>query len=181
LGQKIVDGLKLKLKELDDTLGDMTVPQLGQVLAKLPSAVNGIIAGGNAGSADSTGLYGSFMAAVKALHPNFAGLLGNTPVQDARKAFPKLYEQYKLAGRAMAQGGFVNSPVQALIGEKGPEVVMPLDRFDRMYGGKGDGGTTITLNIEAGFGAGGKDIGDAIVNELIRYQRRNGKIPVKTF
>ena len=182
LGQKIVDGLKLKLKELNDTLGDMDVPQLQDVLGKLPTAVTGIIsapAGAVAGK-DSTGLFGSFMEAVRKQHPNFYGLRGDTPVKDAKENFPKLYAQYKAAGRAMSLGGFVQSPVQALIGESGPEVVMPLDRFDRMYGGKGDGGTTITLNIQAGFGAGGKDIGDAIVNELIRYQRRNGKIPVKT-
>jgi len=77
----------------------------------------------------------------------------------------------------MANGGVVNSPTLAMVGEAGPEAVIPLDRFGQMQGG---GDTVINLNIEAGFGAGGKDIGDAIVNELIRYQRRNGKIPVKT-
>ena len=34
----------------------------------------------------------------------------------------------------MAKGGFVDSPTNAIIGEAGPEVVMPLDRFERMMG-----------------------------------------------
>jgi tape measure domain-containing protein len=35
---------------------------------------------------------------------------------------------------ALAEGGFVDQPTEALIGEAGPEVVMPLDRFERMMG-----------------------------------------------
>tara|TARA_R100001460_G_scaffold2077_7_gene7100 strand:- start:2972 stop:4549 length:1578 start_codon:yes stop_codon:yes gene_type:complete len=35
---------------------------------------------------------------------------------------------------ALAQGGMVSSPTNALIGEAGPEVVMPLDRFENMLG-----------------------------------------------
>ena len=41
---------------------------------------------------------------------------------------------------ALADGGMVNGPTNALIGEAGPEVVMPLDRFERMLGiGEGPG------------------------------------------
>jgi len=49
--------------------------------------------------------------------------------------------------------------------------------LERMMGG---GGQPINITVNAGMGADGATIGDAIVNELIRYQRRNGKIPVKT-
>lgn len=43
----------------------------------------------------------------------------------------------------LAKGGFVDSPTTALIGEAGPEVVMPLNRFEQMMGldGKGKGAT----------------------------------------
>jgi hypothetical protein len=34
----------------------------------------------------------------------------------------------------LAEGGFVDSPTTALIGEAGPEVVIPLDRFEKMVG-----------------------------------------------
>lgn len=35
---------------------------------------------------------------------------------------------------AMATGGYVDGPTPALVGEAGPEVVMPLDRFEKMMG-----------------------------------------------
>lgn len=41
----------------------------------------------------------------------------------------------------LAEGGFVDSPTTALIGEAGPEVVMPLDRFESMMGMDGKGKT----------------------------------------
>jgi len=45
----------------------------------------------------------------------------------------------------LAKGGFVNQPTTALIGEAGPEVVVPLDRFESMMGmdKKGNGATFI--------------------------------------
>lgn len=39
---------------------------------------------------------------------------------------------------ALAKGGFVDTPTNALIGEAGPEVVMPLDRFERLMGIDGE-------------------------------------------
>jgi len=44
---------------------------------------------------------------------------------------------------ALAEGGFVNKPTNALIGEAGPEVVMPLDRFESMMGLDQGGGKVI--------------------------------------
>jgi len=44
---------------------------------------------------------------------------------------------------AFADGGFVTGPVNALVGEAGPEVIMPLDRFERAMGLESDGGKTL--------------------------------------
>lgn len=44
---------------------------------------------------------------------------------------------------ALAEGGFVNQPTTALIGEAGPEVVMPLNRFEQMMGLDNKSGQTI--------------------------------------
>ena len=41
----------------------------------------------------------------------------------------------------LAEGGFVDQPTTAIIGEAGPEVVVPLDRFEQMMGMNGTGGT----------------------------------------
>jgi len=48
----------------------------------------------------------------------------------------------------LAEGGFVDSPTTALIGEAGPEVVIPLDRFEKMVGLDG-GGNGSTVNYYA--------------------------------
>ena len=52
-------------------------------------------------------------------------------------------------GPALAKGGFVTGPTNALIGEAGPEVVIPLDRFERMMGLEGGNGGGKTLNYYA--------------------------------
>ncbi len=44
---------------------------------------------------------------------------------------------------AFAEGGFVNRPTNALIGEAGPEVVMPLDRFEKIMGLDDTRGSTV--------------------------------------
>jgi hypothetical protein len=117
------------------------------------------------------GLYGSFMEAVRALHPNSKALKSATPVTQAKKDFPKLYAQYKAAGLAMAQGGIITKPTQVLAGENGKEAIIPLDRLES--------GMTVNLTINAGMGTDPAKLGDEIVDVLTRYQRRNGALPLK--
>ena len=72
------------------------------------------------------------MSAVYAIHPGFDKLKrngGTTEVADSKAAFPNLYTLYKGMNRAMAKGGIVSSPVQALLGESGPEAVIPLQGY----------------------------------------------------
>lgn len=69
---------------------------------------------------------------------------------------------------AMAQGGVVSSPTLALIGEAGPEAVVPLDRMPEMAGGGGD--TYVTINVSGGDP-------QAVVNALVRWSRANGALP----
>lgn len=68
-----------------------------------------------------------------------------------------------------ANGGIVTSPTLGLVGEAGPEAIIPLSRADNM-------GATINLTVNAGMGANGPDIGDAIVEALRRWQFRNGAL-----
>lgn len=67
----------------------------------------------------------------------------------------------------LAQGGIVTAPTLAMIGERGPEAVVPLDRMRGMNGG---GDIYVTVN-------GGDP--NAIVDALRRYQRQNGAIPIR--
>jgi len=73
--------------------------------------------------------YETFINAVKNIHPMFSGLTGGSPVADAKQSFPSLYALYKSKNRTFAKGGIINSPVQALLGESGPEAVIPLQGY----------------------------------------------------
>lgn len=74
---------------------------------------------------------------------------------------------------ALAQGGIVTKPTLALIGEAGPEAVVPLT--NRRVSA---GGTTINLTVNAGLGADGGEVGRQIVDLLKQYERRNGPVYV---
>jgi hypothetical protein len=117
------------------------------------------------------GGFGSFMEAVRGLHPNSQALKSSTPVLDARKSFPKLYAEYKAKGLAMAQGGIITKPTQLLAGESGAEAIIPLDKLQS--------GMTVNVTINAGMGTDPAKLGDEIVDVLTRYQRRNGALPLK--
>ena len=67
---------------------------------------------------------------------------------------------------AMASGGIVDSPTLALIGESGPEAVVPLGRS-----GMG-GGTTVNVNV-AGSILTESEIGEIVQEQLLRIQARN--------
>lgn len=70
----------------------------------------------------------------------------------------------------LADGGIVTRPTLALIGERGPEAVVPLNRGTSMGGG-------ITVNVNGGL-ATSAEIGQAIVNALRAYNRSAGPINV---
>jgi hypothetical protein len=69
--------------------------------------------------------------------------------------------------RAMARGGLVTGPTLALIGESGPELVVPLEKA---------GGMGMTINIEAGLISTPDQIGQQIIEAIQRAQRRSGPV-----
>ena len=70
-----------------------------------------------------------------------------------------------------ATGGIVTGPTRALIGEAGPEAVIPLDRLQS--------GMTVNVTVNAGIGVNPAEVGNEIVDILQRYQRKNGSVPIK--
>lgn len=64
----------------------------------------------------------------------------------------------------MATGGVVARPTLALIGEQGPEAVVPLSQMGSMGG--------VTINVHGGDP-------NAVVDALQRWYRQNGPLPVK--
>lgn len=66
----------------------------------------------------------------------------------------------------LANGGIVDSPTLALIGESGAEAVVPLDRMGGM------GGNNVTINVNGGDP-------NAVVSALRTYMRQNGSVPIR--
>jgi hypothetical protein len=71
----------------------------------------------------------------------------------------------------LAEGGIVTGGATlAMIGEKGPEAVIPLDRMGEF--GMGGGGTTVNINVNGGDP-------QSVVNALRTYMRQNGSVPIR--
>jgi hypothetical protein len=66
----------------------------------------------------------------------------------------------------MAEGGIVASPTLALIGEAGPEAVVPLSKMGQM-------GNNVTIHVNGGDP-------NAVVAALRTYMRQNGSVPIRT-
>ena len=70
----------------------------------------------------------------------------------------------------LAKGGIVTQPTLALIGEAGPEAVIPLS-------GRNAGmGMGITINIDAGLVSTPDQIGQQIIEAIQMAQRRSGTV-----
>ena len=67
----------------------------------------------------------------------------------------------------LAEGGIATRATLAIIGESGPEAVVPLSK-----GGMGMGGS-VTINVNGGDP-------NAVVDALRKYMRQNGSIPLRT-
>jgi len=125
----------------------------------LASRVLGFVFGGAAGKIGSMlkisdAIYDAVLPGKSAAGGGGSGLRGN--LMQELKGIP-----------AMANGGIVTGPTLALIGEAGPEAVVPLDRM----GGMGGGDVNIYVQ--------GADP-NAVVDALKRYMRTSGgSVPIR--
>jgi hypothetical protein len=69
----------------------------------------------------------------------------------------------------LGSGGVVSRPTLSVIGESGPEAVVPLDRAGE-FGMGGGGDTYVTIKVNGGDP-------QAVVNALVRWSRANGSLP----
>lgn len=76
----------------------------------------------------------------------------------------------------MAEGGIVTRATRAIIGEAGPEAVIPLDEFGF---GRQSQPVNLTINVQASPLSSPADVGAAVVDALKAYERRNGTLPLK--
>jgi hypothetical protein len=185
LATQIVEGLEDKIETLNETLADMTIAQLKDYLKKVQGEFDAILkglpnkpadGGGGGGGGGVTGLPTPIVQSAADLQSAIdlaaQGALGMTRFEDLEKFW---FDFTGISFAPFAKGGLVTAPTLGLIGEAGPEAVIPLNRMGNM-----GGQTVINLTVNAGMGTDGKSVGDAIVNELKRWSRKNGKIPVTT-
>jgi hypothetical protein len=79
--------------------------------------------------------------------------------------------------RGRANGGRVTGGMPYMVGEMGPELFMPgrggnIVPNDQLRGG----GTSIVINVTAGMGTNGAQVGEQIVNAIKRYERTSGPV-----
>ena len=67
----------------------------------------------------------------------------------------------------LAEGGIVTGPTLAMIGERGPEAVIPLNKAGALGG--------ITINVSGGISTG-PQIGQAVYNALLNYKQVYGPL-----
>jgi len=66
----------------------------------------------------------------------------------------------------LAQGGIVTAPTLAVVGEAGPEAVIPLDKMGMI------GSNQVTINVHGGDP-------ESVVDALRKYMRMNGSVPIR--
>lgn len=72
----------------------------------------------------------------------------------------------------LANGGIVTSPTLAMIGERGPEAVVPLNKMSNMGGG-------VNITINGGLGTS-SDIAQAVYDNLRFYNQNVGPLRIRT-
>jgi hypothetical protein len=107
------------------------------------------------------------------LYRTFRALGGQLPSEQATGG-----RRFDLSQRA--NGGRVTGGMPYMVGEMGPELFMPgrggnIVPNDRL----GGGGTNITINVTAGMGTNGAQVGEQIVNAIKRYERTSGPVFAK--
>tara|TARA_R110000744_G_scaffold215342_1_gene334194 strand:- start:134 stop:2845 length:2712 start_codon:yes stop_codon:yes gene_type:complete len=97
-------------------------------------------------------------------------------IRVATEMLPSVFNAVKTGtGHVGASGGIVTQPTMALIGEAGPEAVVPLSSAPgaSVLPGGMSGGTSYTITVNTGIGDAGQ-IGAGVVDAITAYERRNG-------
>ena len=68
-----------------------------------------------------------------------------------------------------ANGGVVTRPTIGMVGEAGPEAIIPLNKL-------GKSGAVYNINVNAGIGTDGAQVGREIVDAIRRFERASGPV-----
>jgi predicted translin family RNA/ssDNA-binding protein len=131
-----------------------------------------------AGVTQGQAMVNGIIAAVKAAGFRIVGGVIKLP-KDLQKALDSGKLSKKQVGQLndilsgvpkLAAGGIVNKPTLAMIGEAGPEAVIPL------RGRNAGMGATYNITVNAGLGTNGSQVGREIVDAIKKYERASGPV-----
>jgi hypothetical protein len=194
-----VNTLLASVSSVADQVGDFGARQFYQAgVTQGEALVNGILdslraAQAELAAAQRAALSGGGIGDFKNLGARATGLLGQIQglsgkaQSNALADFSRALEQSKGAPAIstkelaaiqkkykLAKGGIVMGPTNALIGEAGPEAVVPLS------GANSAGlGNTINITINAGMGTDGAAVGRQVVDAIRKYERISGPVFAK--
>ena len=180
LAQQIVNGLTSKLAEVTKLLKKIeTVEGAKGLLTKVKGEVDTIVA-----TKLPTPISSGGDETVWDVMKGFPELDGSLSNPDLLKGLEDFWSGFGAGGMGgfvgvHAKGGITKKPQMGMIGEAGPELIMPLGQFTKQFA-NGNGQTSINLTVNAGMGANGASIGQEIVDQLVRWERRNGRVPITT-
>jgi hypothetical protein len=83
------------------------------------------------------------------------------------RSYTALAQAYGIA--KFADGGIVSKPMMGLVGEAGPEAIIPLNKATGM-------GNTYNVTVNAGLGTDGAAVGRQIVDAIKRFERTSGPV-----
>lgn len=153
------EGLKDVFKAVLNFIGGLIEGYINSWISLFEGFVNGIISGVN------------FM--IRALNRLSITIpaVGDSPERTIGFNVPEISKLSlgRVTIPALATGGIVTDPTLAMIGEAGPEAVVPLSRGRGM-------GATYNITVNAGLGADGQRIGEQIIKEIKRYERQSGPV-----
>jgi phage-related protein len=154
--QSVVDGLlaqKTTIEEMMKSIATAFATELNSLIATATGAIKAL------GDASAKASQSAAVATANAakINDKLPKQTTKTPtIADAQIATKKALNQIgnavakavpgALSWKPMAKGGFVNEPTRALIGEAGPEVVVPLKKFEQYMGLDDRKGNTIVYN-----------------------------------
>jgi hypothetical protein len=159
----IIENVNSGLSDWNNFIDDITVdtnamgPIVKNVFDSIGRALNPLASGLKA-IADLIKFINGTPVRTSGISYNFDG----TPNFDGNRATP------------FARGGIVTGPTLGLVGEAGPEAIIPLDRFDDVVGKRG--GANVNIIVNAGMGTDGAAVGEQIVNAIRRYERTSGAV-----
>ena len=159
-GEALVNGILQALRDAQAELAAAQkaavdgsgIPQFGARASKLLSDIGAIKSGKKRTQAEEA----------------FAASLSASGRGISAAAAESIRKQFKLA-----KGGIVMGPTNALIGEAGPEAVIPLSGANSARGALG---STINITVNAGIGTNGSQVGQQIVDAIKKYERTSGAV-----